>query len=68
MPEKRLSLSNRGNASVKKSLWEFPVHVFAVSLKILDLSYNQLTFIPQSLCQLANLAELDLSKYVGCLF
>ena len=61
MPEKRLSLSNRGSANIK-NLWEFPVHLFAVSLKILDLSYNRLTSIPQSLCQLLNLAELDLSK------
>ena len=55
------AIGSNSNLSVITSC-EFPAELFSENLTNLDLSYNLLQNIPESLFLLYNLHELDLSK------
>lgn len=55
---------NQNNQAVV-STCEFPVEMFKYTLQTLDLSNNKLELVPDTICLLTGLSELDLSRYAS---
>ena len=55
-----------GNEPSFLSNFELPVDQLQNTLQVLDLSSNRLEMVPETVCMLAALRELNLSKYVCC--
>ena len=56
-----------GNEPSFLSNCELPVDQLQNTLQVLDLSYNNLEAVPETVCMLTALGELNLSKYVAWL-
>ena len=65
MEKKRVEVAiSSGNEPSFLSNCELPVDLLQNTLQVLDLSYNNLETVPETVCMLTALGELNLSKYV----